>query len=123
MHQSPDFRFGQVDLLRVCQDGIFVLLWDYDDAIGIPAQDIALLHARIADVDRSAQGFHLYTILAGAHRIAAAVDGISELARQVRIAARAVDHRARDAPAIRDPRENIAPHRGVLAPAVIEHND
>ena len=40
----------------------------------------------------------------------------------MRVAARAIDHRAGDAALVRDPRQDVAPHGRILAAAVVQHH-
>src|ERR1044072_8848668 len=87
---------------------------------GVAAEQVARLAARLADVDRSADRFDLHAILPRPHRVAAAEDRVAELAGEVGVAARAVDHRAGDRALMGDPGQDVAPHRGGLAAAVAE---
>src|SRR5690348_17167802 len=80
------------------------------------------MHTGIADVDRHICAFHLHAVFAGAHGIAAAVDGITEFERKSGVAAGAVDDGAGHTAARGHPGEDIAPNGGILASAVIENH-
>src|SRR6185503_6693918 len=81
------------------------------------------MHARVADVHGAVDRLDLHTILAGAHRVAAAVNRISEFSRQRCVTTRAVDDGARDTALMGNERQNVSPHGGVLASTVVEHHD
>ena len=52
-----------------------------------------------------------------------AVYGVAQLQAQRYIAIDAIDHGARDAFAVGNFGQDVTPHRGVVAPAVVEHDD
>src|SRR5690606_6884961 len=79
--------------------------------------------ARLTDRDRHLLGIDLHAILAGAHRVAPAVDRILELEAEVRIAVRSVDDGPGEPLAMRDRGQNVAPDGRVLPSAVVEHDD
>ena len=119
---GADLLLDRVDLLGGRQDGLLVRLRNHHDAVGIAAQQVPGMDARVADVDDRVDRLHLHAVLPRAHRVAAAEDRILQLAREVRVAAGAVDHRAGDAPPVSHPGQDVAPHRRVLAAAVVEHD-
>src|SRR5690606_23624820 len=78
-----------------------------DYAVRIAAEQIAGLHAGLADRDGHLLGIDLHSILAGAHRVAPAVDRIAELETQMRIAVRSVDDGPGQTLAMRERRQNV----------------
>src|SRR5690606_6445694 len=104
------------------QHFLLARLRNADDAVGVTADEVPRLHARVADVHRYLLGIHLHAVLAGAHGIAAAVDGIAQLQAEMHVAAGAVDDGAGQALPVGEKGEDVAPDGGILAPAVVDHH-
>src|SRR5688500_2516721 len=117
-----DLLLDGVDLFGGGKHRLFVRARDDEHPVRVAAQQIAWGDARVANRHRAIHRLDLHAVLAGAHGVAAAVDRIAKLAREVRVAAGAVDDRSGHAATIRDPGQDVAPHGGVRAPAVIEHH-
>ena len=122
-NRLQDLAFGCVDFFGDAENFVLMRSGDYEDAVGIAAQDIAGIDARIADVHGAVRGFHLHAVLAGAHGIAAAEDRVAEREGKMHVAAGAVDYGAGDAALVRDGGQDVAPDGGVLAAAVVEDDD
>src|SRR5687767_14021740 len=73
--RRADLLFDGVDLCGRGEHGILVSPRDHEHAVRVPAQQVAWGHARGADVDDDVSAFDLDAVLAGPHRVAAAVDG------------------------------------------------
>src|SRR5512146_104780 len=97
-------------------------LGNRDHSVRVASQDVALVDPGVADVHWPAHGLHLDTILAGAHGITAAVDGIPEFTGKMSVTACPVDHRTGHSAASGDPGQNIAPYGRIFAPAIIQHD-
>src|SRR5690606_34881636 len=80
-----DFLFGGIDLFGNGEHFVFARLRNAYDAVGIAAQDVAGVHARVADVHRHLLGVDLHAVLAGAHRVATRIDRVAEAQAQVHV--------------------------------------
>ncbi len=97
-------------------------LGHHQQAVRVPAQDVAGSHPRPADLDHAVGPLDLHPILAGAHPVAAAEHRIVQRAAQGHVAADAVYHRAGDAAAMGDLGQDVAPDGGVQPPAVVDRH-
>ena len=112
-----------IDLFSRSENRLLVRVRQDHHAVGVSAQEIPGRHACVTYVDDRVDGFDLHAILPRAHRVAPAVDRISQLTRQMRVATGAIDHRACDTALMRDPGQNVAPHGRIFAPAVVQTID
>jgi hypothetical protein len=114
--------------MRLCRGDFFsndkhllcVLCRQYDDTVGIPTQQISRLDADIADVDGSPNGHYLNAVFAGSHPVSAAVNRIAEFTAQGNVTIDAVDHGAGERTPMGDFGQDVAPHRGIFAPFVVQ---
>src|SRR5262245_10153525 len=129
IRQSHSFQHGLTDLffcaVNFFSDGkkpVFMGLGNHYHSVAIAAQNVSRQNARITDIDRPVGGFELNAILTCTHGVAATKYGITDFAREVRIAAGAINNSAWDIAAMRHHRQDVAPHRRVFAAAVVDND-
>jgi len=120
---APDLFFSCVDLFRYRQNVIFMSLRYCDDSIRVATQNISGQNSRIADVHHAVNGLELNTVFPCPHRIASAEKRITDFARQMRIAARAIDDGSCDLAMMRDHREDVPPDGSVFSASIVDDDD
>jgi hypothetical protein len=111
------YRFG-------CIENVILMEGRQNDhAVGISSHQISRSHSDVPNGYRNLSRLELHPVLTRSHPVTAGKNRIPELTTQGDVATDPIYHRARQASSVRNLGEDIAPHRDILAPAVIENEN
>jgi hypothetical protein len=111
------YRFGCIENV------IFVEGRQNNHAVGISSHQISRSHSDVPNGYRNLSRLDLHPVLTRSHPMTAGKNRIPELTTQGDVATDPIYHCARQASSMRNLGEDIAPHRDIFTPAVIENED